>query len=83
MEMGIASVPNALQALKRLESHDFTGPTGLYHTGVGGGPDGKGERKVWSLPNSVMAVAEANYGRLDQALKYMDLIASQLDNEMP
>jgi hypothetical protein len=55
----------------------------LYHTGVGGGPDGKGELKVWSLPNSVMAVAEANYGRLDQALKYMDLIASELDVEMP
>ncbi|WP_301239344.1 hypothetical protein [Polycladomyces subterraneus] len=85
METGIASVPNALTALARLESSEFTGPTGLYHTGVGGGPDGKGELKVWSLPNSVMAVAEANYGRLGEgkALKYMDLIASELDVEMP
>lgn len=85
METGMASLAQAIPALNRLESDTFTGTTGLYHTGKGGGPDGKGELKVWSLPNSVMAHAEANYGRLgdDQALKYMEQIASELDVEMP
>ncbi|PTX58867.1 hypothetical protein C8P63_11449 [Melghirimyces profundicolus] len=85
METGMAPDERAEQALERLESDTFTGPTGLFHTGKGGGPEGEGELKVWSLPNSVMAHAEANYGRLgeDQALKYMDLIASELDMEMP
>jgi glycogen debranching enzyme len=75
----------ATAALTTLESPTFTGSCGLYHTGVGGGPDGSGEQKCWTLPSSVMAVAEANYGRLGskQAPFYMDSIANQLDLEMP
>ena len=66
-----------------LKSSTFTGDNGLYHTGLQGGPDQHGELRVWTLPNSVMAVAEANYGRLDAALRYMDAIAEQIDLEMP
>ncbi|WP_139490840.1 glycogen debranching protein [Brevibacillus dissolubilis] len=85
METGLASAEHAHAALDQLESETFTGPTGLYHTGMSGGPQGKGELKVWSLPNSVMAAGEANYGRLgeNQALKYMKTIASEIDVEMP
>jgi len=75
----------ATTAFDTLESGDFTGSCGLFHTGKGGGPTGAGELKCWTLPTSVMAVAEANYGRLGdrQAPFYMDSIAEQLDLEMP
>lgn len=83
METLLVPAKGAAAALSRLESSTFSGTTGLYHTGKGGGPDGRGDLRVWTLPNSVMAVAEANYGRLGQALKYMNAIAAQLDLEMP
>jgi glycogen debranching enzyme len=89
MEVLLAPQNQATAALNTLESGDFTDKTlyecGLYHTGVDGGPEGQGERKCWTLPSSVMAVGEANYGRLadNQALFYMGSIAKQLDLEMP
>jgi hypothetical protein len=84
-DLELAPQDHANAALDRLETPDFTGECGLFHTGVGGGPTGAGELKCWTLPSSVMAVAEANYGRLaeDQALHYMLSIANQLDLEMP
>jgi glycogen debranching enzyme len=85
LEVALAPPDRAAAVLHVLEADTFTGGTGLYHTAKGGGPDAKGETKVWTLPNSVMAVAEANYGRLDetQALYYMHAIAEGLDLEMP
>jgi len=93
MEVLLAPENRATTALNTLESPTFTDddprdPCGLFHTGRGGGPTGPrsaGELKCWTLPNSVMAVGEANYGRLgeDEALFYMDAIARQLDLEMP
>jgi glycogen debranching enzyme len=89
METLLAPQNRATAALDTLESSDFTDKTqyqcGLYHTGIGGGPDGNGEKKCWTLPSSVMAVGEANYGRLanNQAPFYMRSIAKQLDLEMP
>jgi len=76
MTAGLAPAAHAESALRRLESHDFSGPTGLFHTA---GRD----RRVWTLVNGVMAVAEANYGRLDEALGYMRAIAAATDIEMP
>jgi glycogen debranching enzyme len=85
METLLAPQNRATTALNTLESGDFTGSCGLFHTGRGGGPTGAGELKCWTLPTSVMAVAEANYGRLGdrQAPFYMKSIANQLDLEMP
>jgi glycogen debranching enzyme len=85
MEVLLAPQNRATAALNTLESSTFTGSCGLFHTGVGGGPTGAGELKCWTLPTSVMAVAEANYGRLGdkQAPFYMRSIANQLDLEMP
>jgi glycogen debranching enzyme len=85
MEVLLAPQNRATTALNTLESGDFTGQCGLFHTGSGGGPTGAGELKCWTLPTSVMAVGEANYGRLgtNQALFYMRSIADELDLEMP
>jgi hypothetical protein len=83
LETSLAPKDRATVVFHILESEDFTGESGLYHTGLGGGRGG--EKKVWTLSNSVMAVAEANYGRVDdnQALLYMRAIAEGLDLEMP
>jgi len=85
MEVGLASPARADTALGRLESPTFSGECGLFHTGVGGGPDGQGELRCWTLGSSVMAVAEADYGRLapEQAPRYMGAVAGTLDLEMP
>ena len=84
-DLELAIREHAGAGLQQLESETFTGDCGLFHTGRGGGPTGAGELKCWTLPSSVMAVAEANYGRLadDEALHYMHSIADQLDLEMP
>jgi glycogen debranching enzyme len=85
METLLAPENRAEAALDTLETGDFTGQCGLFHTGKDGGPEGKGELKCWTLPSSVMAVGEANYGRLadNQAPFYMRSIAEELDLEMP
>jgi glycogen debranching enzyme len=85
METALAPAGHANAALDTLEGPDHTGECGLFHTGVGGGPTGAGELTCWTLPNSVMAMAEANYGRLgdDQALRYQHTISNDLMLEMP
>jgi glycogen debranching enzyme len=85
METALAPDGHANTALDTLEGPDHTGACGLFHTGAGGGPTGAGERKCWTLPNSVMALAEANYGRLGdgQALRYQHTISNDLRLEMP
>jgi glycogen debranching enzyme len=85
IETPIAPPERAHAVLVRLESADFSGQGGLHLIGEGGGPDGKAERKAWTVMSGVMAIAEANYGRLgeQQALRYMREIAATLDLEMP
>jgi hypothetical protein len=83
MEANFASSDHANTALPNLESSVFTGTNGFYQAGVGGGPNGKGDLEASALPSSVMAVAEANYGRVDESLRYVLDIARQLDLEQP
>jgi hypothetical protein len=85
METPIAPPERAHVVLDRLETPEFSGEGGLYLVGQGGGPDGKAVRKAWTVMSGVMAIAEANYGRLgeQQALRYMRAIAATLDLEMP
>jgi glycogen debranching enzyme len=85
METALAPIEHANTALDTLEGPNFTGSCGLFHTGAGGGPTGAGERKCWTLPNSVMALGEANYGRLGdtEALLYQHTISGDLMLEMP
>ncbi len=81
----LAPAERAHAVLDALETDTFSDKAGLYLVGDGGGPDGKGVFKCWTLTTAAMAIAEANYGRLgkDQALRYMDGIADCLDIEMP
>ena len=37
---------------------------GLFRTACGGGPEGKGERTIFSLNTAIQGVGEGNYGRL-------------------
>ncbi|HET8952469.1 MAG TPA: hypothetical protein VFN44_18240, partial [Solirubrobacteraceae bacterium] len=75
---GVASYDNGVTALADRESACYSGEfplnRGLYHTGCGGGPEGKGETDVFSLNTAVMAVGEGNYGRLGagQQQRYTD-----------
>jgi hypothetical protein len=82
MEQGIAPVANADAALGQLETPTFTGSCGLYVDGVGG-PSGTGGQTCYLVNTGALAVGEANYGRLSQAVTDMDDIASQLTVEMP
>ena len=64
---GLAPDDHGASALAERENDCFSGSDpfnlGLFHTGCGGGPAGKGERIVYSLGNSIQAVGEGNYGR--------------------
>jgi hypothetical protein len=79
METDLATIKNALTAFPKLEDV-LTGPTGFFQQAEIGGPGG---RQASALNTSVMAVAEANYGRIDESLRYLKFIASELDTEQP
>ncbi len=59
------------------------GNRGLFHTGCGGGADGKGDFEIFSLTTSIMAVGEGNYGRLGpgQQKRYTDANAETMFSE--
>jgi hypothetical protein len=85
METSLAPAERAHAALTTLESPAFSDACGLYLVGEGGGPDGNAVTKCWTVMAGVMALAEANYGRLgaQQALGYMQAVASLIDLEQP
>jgi hypothetical protein len=82
METSIASGQDASIAFPRLESSTFTGTTGFYQQGQSL-PAIQGSRQASAVNTGVMAIAEANYGRMDQSLRYVNLIANELDVEQP
>jgi hypothetical protein len=82
MEQGIAPVSKADAALNQLETPTFTGSCGLFVDGVGG-PMGASGQSCFLINTGALAVGEANYGRLPQAITDMDKIAGQLTAEMP
>jgi hypothetical protein len=65
---GVASRTHGVTALAARENSCFSGDRpgsrGLFHTGCGGGADGKGDFEIFSLGTSIQAVGEGNYGRL-------------------
>jgi hypothetical protein len=98
----LAPAGHATTALAQRERDCFTGEFGFFHTGTGPTADPAGnkgptcdsvvsavqsERDIFSLGNSIMAVAEGNYGRLAEQQAYTTANArSQLDPsvwEMP
>ncbi len=84
--LGLAPDTHALTALAERDKPCFSGSaplnTGLFHTGCEGGPDGKGERIIYSLTTAVKAVADGNYGRPEQR-RYTDANVAGFHDEMP
>jgi hypothetical protein len=76
METGLATAAHAQRALARLESSEFTNRWGIYLN-----PDR--QPVTLTLPTSIMAVAEAQYFRVDTALAYSHKIAQTLFYSMP
>jgi hypothetical protein len=82
METSFASVPDAAMAFPQLESSTFTGTTGFFQQGQSL-PAIQGSRQASAVNTGVMANAEANYGRMDQSLRYVQFVADELDVEQP
>ena len=66
---GVAAFENGSRALATRENSCYSGVRpgnlGLYHTGCGGGPDGRRRvRHLLARHRASMAVGEGNYGRL-------------------
>ena len=84
---GVAARARALKALAARQTPCFSGSRpgslGLFHTGCGGGADGKGDFEIFSLTTSVMAVGEGNYGQLGagQQRRYTDANAETMFSE--
>ncbi len=78
MEAGLTSNKKAEQALQRLETDEYTNQWGFKISGYG--RDGG---QVMTISTSVMAVAEARYGRMDQALDYIKKMCSTKKYQMP
>lgn len=93
IESGIAPYNNALRQLQRMETKEFTNDYGIVLMGSKKTnerfPANKEmcnyemENMVMSISTGVMAVAEAQYGRIDKAYEYMRKIASSIDMAMP
>jgi hypothetical protein len=84
---GVASPAHATTALTGRQTSCYSGSRpgslGLFHTGCGGGSDGKGDFEIFSLTTSIMAVGEGNYGRLGpgQQKRYTDANAETMFSE--
>jgi hypothetical protein len=84
---GVASRDHGITALAGRENACYSGERpgslGLYHTGCGGGADGKGDFEIFSLTTSIQAVGEGNYGRLGpgQQQRYTDANAETMFSE--
>jgi hypothetical protein len=84
---GVAAHDHGTTALTGREDPCFSGSRpgnlGLFHTGCGGGADGKGDFEIFSLTTSIQAVGEGNYGRLGpgQQQRYTDANAETMFSE--
>jgi hypothetical protein len=84
---GAASHAHGTAALAARENSCFSGDRpgsrGLFHTGCGGGANGKGDFEIFSLTTAIMAVGEGNYGRLGagQQRRYTDANAETMFSE--
>lgn len=76
MEAGIAPRECAIRALDRMASHEFTWRDGLMLSGLH-------HTHAMTISTGVQAVAEASYGRMDEAVKFMRLIARGLHMRTP
>jgi glycogen debranching enzyme len=75
MEIGIAPRARAIQALDRIRREDV-GEYGPYLSAVD-------KQAMMTISTGVQAVSEANYGRTDQALWYMNKIVETFNRKLP
>ncbi len=75
MEMGIAPRARAIEALDRIRK-DNVGEYGPYLSAVDKGA-------MMTISTGVAAVSEANYGRTDEALWYVDKIVQTFNRKLP
>jgi hypothetical protein len=84
---GLAPFDHGDTALAGREDPCYSGEhplnPGLFHTGCGGGPEGKGEKVIFGLTTSIQSVGEGNYGRLgpDQQGRYTHALAETMFGE--
>jgi hypothetical protein len=84
---GVARADHARTALEARQTPCYSGVRpgnrGLFHTGCGGGADGKGDFEIFSLTTSIQAIGEGNYGRLGpgQQRRYTDANAETMFSE--
>lgn len=76
METGLAPRDKAIRALDRMGTDEFTGPWGTYLSGLY-------QDQMMTISTGVQAVAEARYDRMDEALRYVRLIASTFNKRLP
>ncbi|WP_374711593.1 hypothetical protein [Symbiobacterium terraclitae] len=76
LEAGLTPPHRAARLLARAESDEFTGPWGMYLNGIE-------QAAAMSINTGVLAVAELNYGRPDQALARVRSLAETLERHMP
>lgn len=76
MEMGIAPKDKAIRALNRMATDEFTGPWGVYLSGLY-------RTHMMTISTGVQAVAECRYDRMDEALRMVKLIASTFGQRLP
>lgn len=90
MEVGIADTAKALQALETAKA--YTNRFGMYVTGIDRDENQEESAKwqafsyvgaVMTLPTGVQAIAEARYGRPDEALKYLHMLANGFSYALP
>lgn len=94
MELGVADPEKAIKALETAKK--FTNPFGLFVTGIdrdaSAGTDAGAYKApkiftytgaVMTLPTGVMAVAENQYGRPDQALDYIQKLTRSFSYALP
>jgi glycogen debranching enzyme len=75
METGIAPQPRAIGALDKIRSDDV-GAYGPFLSAVE-------RRAMMTISTGVQAVSEANYGRIDNALWYVDRIVQTFNRRTP
>jgi hypothetical protein len=75
MEMGIAPRERALPLLDRIRKDDV-GEYGPYLSAVD-------KQAMMTISTGVQAISEANYGRTDQALWYVDKIVETFNRKLP
>ncbi len=95
MEVGVADEEKAIKALNT--GSKYSNPFGMFVTGIdrdesAGTDDGGFAKKmkifsytgaVMTLPTGVQAIAENNYGRPDEALKYLELMTNSFSYALP